>query len=282
LPAENPSTKSVSVNGVELPYIEEGVGEPVLFVHGSNADYRVWDDHRKSIASRYRIIALSQRYFGKSPWPDIGENFCMQVHADDLAVFVQSLEIEPATIVGWSTGAGACLTMAVQNPHLVRRMFLYEPALATFVADPVDAKAALDDRMSMSARAKPLADAGDLEGAVRMFMDGVNAEVGAFDRLSSNIQKLMIDNARMLPLLFAGPQPPDVMDIDLRNLNIPITIALGKQSRDFYRIAAFAAQTLLPMADFKIVENARHLLPVQNPRKFSQLVLDFLDRNKPV
>ena len=98
--------------------------------------------------------------------------------------------------------------MAVQNPDLVKRMFLYEPAFATFVTAPEDAKAALEDRTAMSANAKPLADAGDLTGAVRMFMDGVNAEAGTFDRLAPTVRAMMIENARMLPLLFAGPPPP--------------------------------------------------------------------------
>ncbi len=279
MPVEIGSSKRAAVNGAELPYVEEGEGEPVVFVHGSNADYRIWDDHRKSIVSRCRMIAMSQRYFGTDPWPDNGENFRMQVHADDLGAFIRTLAIEPVTIVGWSTGAGACLAMAVQNRNLVKRMFLYEPALATFVTDPEDAKTAHEDRMAMSADARPLENAGDLAGTVRMFMDGVNAEAGAFDRLSPKVQEMMIDNARMLPLLFAEPPPPSVTDTDLRGLEIPITIALGKQTRPFYRIAACAAQALLPLAEFKIVENARHLWPVQDPAAFSRLVLDFLDNN---
>ena len=277
MPPGQSASHRIITNGIELPYIEQGEGEPVVFVHGSNSDYRIWDDHRKIISSRYRVIAMSQRYFGSDPWPDAGEKFCMQTHADDLGAFVHGLKLGPATIVGWSTGAGACLAMAVQNRDLVKRMFLYEPALATFVSSPEDAKAALDDRMAMSADAKPLADAGDLAGAVRTFMDGVNAESGAFDRLSPSVKSMMTENARMLPLLFAGPPPPAVTEVDLRGLTVPITIASGNQSRAFYRIAAYSARTLLPCVKFKIIDNARHLWPVQDPRGFSDLVLDFLD-----
>lgn len=267
----------VGIGDIELPYVEQGDGEPVLLVHGSNSDYRIWDDHREIIASHCRKIALSQRYFGTDPWPDQGENFRMQVHADDLAAFIRGLGVDPVTIVGWSTGAGACLAMAVRNQDLVKRMFLYEPALVTFVMDPEDQKVALEDRLAMSANAKPLADAGDLAGALRMFMDGVNAEAGTFNGLSSTVRAMMIDNARMLPLLFAGPPPPSVTATDLQCLAIPVTLILGEQSRSFYRIAALAAQALLPRVELKIIENARHLWPIQDPPAFSRLVLDFLD-----
>ena len=76
---------------------------------------------------------------------------------------------------------------------------------------------------------------------------------------------------------FAVPPAPAVKEVDLRSLNVPVTITLGNQSRVFYRIAAYAAHALLPSAKLKIVENARHLWPVQDPRAFSNLVLDFLD-----
>ena len=251
----------------------------MVFVHGSVADFRIWDESREAVASQYQVIGMTQRYFGTDPWPDEGENFRMQVHAEDLGAFIRRLEIAPVTIVGWSTGAGACLAMAVRNQDLVKRMFLYEPALATFVTDSVDSKAALEDRVAMSADAKPLADAGDLAGAVRTFIDGVNAEDGAFDRLSPAVRAMMNENARTLPLLLAGPPPPSVTDSDLRSLTVPVTIASGMQSRTFFRIAAREAHALLPSAEFENVENARHLWPIQDPRAFSRLVLEFLDHD---
>ena len=279
MPPERNRLDSVSIDDVDLPYVDQGEGEPVLFVHGSISDYRIWDDHREIIASRYRVIAMSQRYFGMDPWPDSGENFCIQIHGDDLGAFIRGLGVAPVNIVGWSYGAAVCLTMAIQNRDLAKRMFLYEPTLATFVTEPADAKAALEDRMAMSADAKPLADAGDFAGAVRMFVDGVNAEVGTFDRLPPAVRAMMINNARMLPLLFAGPPPPSVTATDLRDLTIPITMVLGKQSRTLYRIAALEARALLPSAELKIVGNARHLWPIQDPPAFSRLVLDFLDQD---
>lgn len=269
---------SISVGDVELSYVEQGEGEPVLFVHGSNSDYRIWGEHGEYFAPRYRMIALSQRYFGTGPWPDNGENFRVQVHADDLAEFIRGLNVAPVTIVGWSFGGGVCLTMGVQNPDLVKRMFLFEPALATFVSSPEDAKAALEDRAAMSAGAASLAEVGDLAGAVRSFTDGVNEQAGAFDGFSPSVRAMMTENARMLPLLLAGPPPPAVTADDLRGLALPITIALGEHSRAFYRIAAEAAQALLPSAELKVVAGARHLWPIQDPPAFSRQVLDFLER----
>lgn len=36
------SVRTVQVNGVELPYVDRGEGEPVVLIHGCLHDYRVW------------------------------------------------------------------------------------------------------------------------------------------------------------------------------------------------------------------------------------------------
>jgi pimeloyl-ACP methyl ester carboxylesterase len=223
------------------------------------------------------VIAVSQRYFGRDPWPDAGEKFCISVLADDLVSFVRALRLDPVTIVGWSFGGAVSLTMALRNRKLVRRMLLYEPALTTFVTDAGGARAAAEDRLAMMSAAKPLATSGDLASAVRLFMDGVNAEDGAFDRLTPQVRAMMTENARMLPLLFAGPPPPVVTADDLRAFHCPVTIALGNASRIHYQIAARAAHSLLPSSRLELVQDAKHLWPIQDPSGFSQLVLHALE-----
>jgi pimeloyl-ACP methyl ester carboxylesterase len=265
--------------GLRLPYAQHGRGNPVVLVHGSNSDHRIWDQHLKIIGSRYRVIALSQRYFGQDPWPDSGEKFSISTLANDLASFVRGLGLGPVMIVGWSFGGAIALTMAVRHRRLVTRMFLYEPSLSTFVTEPDEAAAAVEDRVGMMKAAKPLAASGNLAGAVRMFMNGVNAEDDAFDRLTPEVQKMMTENARMLPLLFAGPQPPSVAAADLRTLDCPVTIALGELSRVGYQIPARTARFLLPFGRLEIVLGARHLWPIQDPQRFSQLVLNDFDHD---
>lgn len=264
---------------IELPYAEYGEGEAVVLVHGSNSDHRIWDQHRKIIGSKYRVIAVSQRYFGRDPWPDAGYRFSVSVLADDLASFVHGLKLAPVTIVGWSFGGAISLTMALRNRELVQRMFLYEPSLTTFVADVDDARAAGEDRSAMMNSAKAHAASGDLAGAVRLFMDGVNAEDGTFDRLAPRVRTMMIENARMLPLLFAGPPPPPVTADDLRAFDCPVTIALGSESRAHYQIAARTAHSLLPLSRLEIMPGAKHLWPIQDPAGFSELVLNSVDRD---
>ncbi|MGI9523706.1 MAG: alpha/beta fold hydrolase [Hyphomicrobiaceae bacterium] len=277
MPSGTPRLNSIQINGFELQFVVQGEGEPVIFVHGSNSDHRIWNEHLDIISEEYEIIALTQRYFGSADWPDDGEKFCLQTLADDLAAFITASRLQPVTIVGWSLGGGVCLTMAAQHSDLVRKMFLYEPALASFLEDPEEAELAAKDRVSMSADAKNCADVGDYPETVRAFMDGVNAQRGAFDGLSQQLQQVMVDNARMLPLLFAGPPAPAASSAGLKNLHVPITIGLGQYSRPFYRIAATAARQLLPDAKLVGIDGGNHLWPVKDAHSFCKCVMRFLN-----
>jgi hypothetical protein len=47
-----PLAKEAEVNGVRLSYIEQGSGEPIVFVHGAFSDLRVWEPGRRSPRER--------------------------------------------------------------------------------------------------------------------------------------------------------------------------------------------------------------------------------------
>lgn len=258
------------------PYSDQGDGSPVVLVHPSNTDHRIWAQHTRRLAQRYRVIAPTQRYFGASPWPDDGRYFSMDTHAHDLAEFIQGLGLESVALVGWSYGAAVCLLMAVEQPELVHRLVLYEPAIVSLVHAPDEAEAAAADRLEMTAQARARIGAGDASAAVRLFMDGVNDWPGTFDRLPDSVQEVMSQNSRSLPLLFAAP-PPQLTCDDLGHIGpTTVVVARGDATRLFYRIAAEWTARCLPASTLLIVPNARHLLPVQDHQRFTSLVMDLL------
>jgi hypothetical protein len=53
---------TVFVDGATLAYLEQGEGEPVVFVHGSASDLRTWEQQIPAIAESHRAIAYSRRY----------------------------------------------------------------------------------------------------------------------------------------------------------------------------------------------------------------------------
>src|SRR5678815_5162286 len=52
----------IRVRGVELHYIEQGQGEPLILLHGGLGDYRSWEPQIKLLSRQYRVISYSRRY----------------------------------------------------------------------------------------------------------------------------------------------------------------------------------------------------------------------------
>ena len=46
-----PPLRHLRVNGVELSYVDQGTGAPVVFVHGSFSDFRIWERQRPAVKS---------------------------------------------------------------------------------------------------------------------------------------------------------------------------------------------------------------------------------------
>ena len=277
--AEAPEIKQVSVNGIKLTYQEQGRGRPIVFVHGAITDYRTWDGQREAVAAQNRFIALTMRYFGTDPWPDEGAKYSMKTHTDDLVAFIQNLNAGPADLVGWSYSGPIALLVAVQHPELVHSLFLDEPSTLAFVTDPTDLKVATEDRTAIVAPAAAAAKAGDIEGAVKSLFNSVNGQPDLFDTVPPPVRRMLLDNARTLPISFAAPLPPAITCEQLGQIKVPTTIAIGDLTRPFYKIAASAVARCIPGAKLVVIPKGRHAAAVQATSAFNDALLRFLNGN---
>src|SRR5262249_45345738 len=93
-------------------------------------------------------------------------------------------------------------------------------------SDPADAQVAGEDRKDQRAPAATAIAAGDTGAAVRLLIDGVTGQPGAFDRLTPAIRTSLLDSARILPLLLGAPPPP-ISGAQLAQITVPVAIARG-------------------------------------------------------
>lgn len=270
-----PVLKQVQVPGATLPYLEQGTGEPVVFVHGSFADHRVWEGQREAISQQYRYIALDQRYYGATPWSDIGSNFSLNTHADDLAVFIERLGIGKVHLVGHSYGGAVVLVLTARRPDLVRSLFIYEPALGSIVTDPETQKILAEEQKGL-APAVAKSKAGDQATAVQLFIDWVESQEGAFNTLSKQTSQVLIENARTVPLQLSAPPPPAVSCAQLAQTNVRATVGKGGQSRPYYTLLSDAIHRCMPGSQLIAIPSARHMAPAKDRAAFNTAVLNHL------
>src|SRR5690606_14590203 len=113
---------SATVNGYCLSYLEQGVGDPVLLVHGSLCDCRYWVPQMSALARHYRVIAVSLRHHWPATTTADDGNFSVSQPAADLVGSLDHLALPHAHVVGHSRGGRVALELALGQRERIRSL----------------------------------------------------------------------------------------------------------------------------------------------------------------
>jgi pimeloyl-ACP methyl ester carboxylesterase len=115
-----------SSDGVEIAFLDEGQGDPVLLIHGfaSNAATN-WVDtgwFNALTEAGYRVIAYDNRGHGLSEKLYDLEAYGAPIMAEDARRLLDHLGIERAHVVGYSMGARIAAFLAIAHPERVKSL----------------------------------------------------------------------------------------------------------------------------------------------------------------
>jgi non-heme chloroperoxidase len=89
----------------KLFYNDWGLGKPVVLIHGWPLDSDMWEYQSVFLASHgLRVITYDRRGFGRSDQPWTGYDY--DTLAGDLKCVLETLDVQDATLVGFSMGGG--------------------------------------------------------------------------------------------------------------------------------------------------------------------------------
>src|SRR5207302_9857349 len=108
--------KHILVNGIDLAYVEDGIGTTILMVHGAVGDWRTWEAERPYLATKYHYIAYSRRYHYPNIWVDGGQNCSVMQHVEDLAALIRGLNAGPVHLAGGSYGGQVAGRLTLKYP----------------------------------------------------------------------------------------------------------------------------------------------------------------------
>jgi pimeloyl-ACP methyl ester carboxylesterase len=283
--AAPPQARKMASNGVDLTYVEQGKGEPIVFVHGAVADLRFWEPQRQAFASKYRFIAYTYRYHGTEPWPDDGKNYSGATHAADLTAFLTNLKAGPVHLVGLSFGGFLGAIVAAEHPELIRSLTLAEPGLFSLLTDPED-KPAIDAFNSGVQEVVGHLKAGDQTSALRTMIALVTGGgPDTLDKQPQPLRRMFEENARTLPLLFSGPlgtvtcdghQPRSGAGRALRAVKAPTLVVEGARTPDWFKRIDKAVLSCIAGSRLVTIPDASHAMSADNPTAFNKAVMEFI------
>jgi pimeloyl-ACP methyl ester carboxylesterase len=267
----------LQANGIDLSYIEQGTGIPVVFVHGAWMDLRYWEPQRQAIAAGYRFVAYNLRYHGTTAWPDRGQHFSTTTHSADLAAFIRRLNAGPAHLVGLSSGGRLVTLLALGEPDLVRSLTVLEPPIDELLADLPAVQPVREEWIKAFEPIRAAALAGEAMQAAKLFFELANNHgCGAFDTQPETFRQMVSDNARTVPLQLLAPRPPAISCITLSGLKARTLVVGGEQSPRYLSLINELVAQCISGSQLAVIPRATHLMSYQNPRAFNEALLDFL------
>ena len=99
---------TVSNGDVEIHYEDSGgSGRPVVLIHGWPLSGPSWSDLTPVLANEgYRVITYDRRGFGQSGKPGAASSYDYDTLTSDLEALVTELDLQDASLVGFSMGGG--------------------------------------------------------------------------------------------------------------------------------------------------------------------------------
>lgn len=284
---------TITFNNSTFEYIEKGSGAPVVFVHGSINDYRIWKDQMEPFAKQYRAIAYSRRYHYPNEWKGNGSDYSIGLHAQDLAAFIKALNLGRVHLVGSSFGAYTSLWTAIKNPDMIKTLVLGEPPvlpllvtnpdnplqiLSLFIRDFSTAKSFMKFGFKHMKPAMKALKNNQLEEGVRLFASGVLGE-GGYEKLSVELRAGLMDNAAELKVELLGVGFPPFPKEEVSKMTIPTLLLYGKNSPKFLHSISDLLIKILPNSEKVVIPDASHLTHVENPVGYNEKVLAFLSKH---
>jgi len=240
-------------DGVEIAFLDEGEGEPIVLVHGFASNAAVNWVHPGWVATLTkagrRALALDNRGHGASSKLYDPAAYHTSLMAGDVRALLDHLELGTADVMGYSMGARIGAFLALAHPERVRSAIF--GGLGSHLVEGVGLPPAIADAMEAPA----LAAIEDSFGRMfRAFAEQTKSDLPA------------------LAACIRGSRQTLTRE-QVASIRAPLLVAVG--TRDFIAGSAHDLAALIPGAQALDIPGRDHMLAVGD-KVFKQGVLKFL------
>ena len=240
---------------VEIFYLDEGEGDPIVLVHGFASNRQVNWVMPGWVATLTRagrrVIALDNRGHGQSSKLYDPAAYHSATMAEDVRALLDHLAIERADVMGYSMGARIAAFLAVSHPERVRSVIL--AGLGLHLAEGILLPSGIAEALEAPTRD----DVADPTGRVfRSFAEQTKSDL------------------RALAACIRGSRQTLSRE-QLASIRLPVLVAVG--TKDPVAGSAHELAALIPGAKALDIPDRDHMLAVGD-KVFKAGVLDFLNQ----
>jgi pimeloyl-ACP methyl ester carboxylesterase len=239
--------------GVDIAYLDEGEGDPIVLVHGFassknvNWVYPAWVSELRK--NGRRVIALDNRGHGESGKLYDPAAYDIDIMASDVVALIDHLQIDRADIMGYSLGSRMTARIALHHPQRVRSAIFGGLGIGLIEGRGPG------ENVAVALEADSLDDVTDPVGRTfRAFADQTRSDRKALAACMRGSRRLM-------------------SAVEAAQIAVPVLIAVG--TTDEIAGSARALGEIIPGAQVLDIPNRDHMRAVGD-RVYKAGVLDFL------
>jgi pimeloyl-ACP methyl ester carboxylesterase len=285
LPAEDFELDEIELHGHRVAYRCAGSGPAIVLVHGITSTSATWAQVMPYLATRLTVIAPDLIGHGESAKPR--GDYSLGAYASGVRDLMVTLGYESATFVGHSLGGGVVMQLAYQFPERCERLVLVDSGglgrevnlllrAATLPLSEVVLPLLASTRLLDAGRS-----VGRLFGrlGIRAGTDMAELARGHASLENPEARAAFVHTLRTI----VDPLGQRVSATDRLYLaeNIPFMLVWGGRDSIIPVEHGLSAHELVPSSRLELFEGAGHFPHLDEPRRFVEVLLDFIDSTDP-
>lgn len=249
------------VDGVAVR-VAGSTGTPVLLLHGIGGAHTSFNTQIPALAATHRVFAWDAPGYGESDDPATPPD--MAGYADTVRRLLDTLDADPAHVVGVSWGGVIATRLALDHPRSVRSLTLVDSTRGSAVSTGSAAR--------MRSRIGELADVGAAEFARRRAprLTSPHAVPAVTARVESTMARVRLPGYAAAAWSMAdtdhGPRLPDI--------GVPAHVLVGRHDEVTGVPESRLLAERIPGARLRVIDGG-HAAHQEAPEQFTAAALDF-------
>ncbi len=270
----------VTSDGVQLSYIRQGSGRPIVLIHGWSQCAEEFKHQIEPLSAQNDVIAVDQRSHGESQKVSYGLRISRL--SKDLYELLTELDLNNVAVLGHSMGCSVIWCyIDLFGPERLSKIILVDQ-MPLVTSDPHWTQQELEDSGAVTTAQKVFDTVAALrskeaEQVTREVIDGYVTK-----QATSEMREWIVQCNLKMPRDFAGTLMYNLCHTDWRDfiprISLPTLIISGRASAMPWKSQEWIHRQIKgsQFEVFEESEGGQHFMFIENPEKFNRLVMEYL------
>jgi len=258
-------------------------GEPIIFIHGSNASLHTWENVISEMPPNYRLISLDLPGHGLTgAHPSLDYSISGFFDALDSVIAELELAEQKLTLVGNSMGGWVSWRYALEHPERVKSLVLIDAAGAPSKQKP---PLNLGFRMMRNPLIRPLTQQITPRWIIRKSLEQTvyDPKIVSEDLVDQYWELLRFPgNRKATSLRATTSRETDLFGNRLNEIQTPTLILWGEEDQLIFVSSAHIFDRELNNSELITYPNIGHLPMEENPLEVARDITSFLETLGPI